>query len=300
MTSRCWTTFVSNFGSLALLVLLCVPPAEAQHAHHVQSVRPSDTRLDSTVEHFVLQARKASLPYERLEAAIAAGYRQVGPDFPGMGEHWVHIRQAVQPEIDPMRPPVLSYVRVEGRPVLTGVAYTLPLRPGETPPTYPAPGVWHTHDGSIDEETLLLNPPPMHHTGTSDEVRLAMLHVWVWAENPSGVFEQDNWALAFLRLGLPVPGHVTPQAGKALFLLSGGVDYYARLIDVAGSPSPEDAAAARTILEKYKEAVAAAVTEHEDDDGRVAALSDLWLSMWSDIESGVANAIWDRIRMLAG
>ena len=127
-----------------------------------------------------------------------------------------------------------------------------------------------------------------------------MLHVWVWAENPSGVFEQDNWALAFLRLGLPVPGHVTPQAGKALFLLSGGVDYYARLIDVAGSPSPEDAAAARTILEKYKEAVAAAVTEHEDDDGRVAALSDLWLSMWSDIESGVANAIWDRIRMLAG
>jgi hypothetical protein len=198
---------------------------------------------------------------------------------------------------------VLSYLRVNGKPILTGVAYARPVQRGETPPPFVLPGLWHFHSGSIDEETLLLNPRSMDH-GSADQPRLAMVHAWIWMENPGGLFAQDNWALPFRRLGLPVPDMVPPQASKALFLLSDGVDYYARLVETAGTPTDADRAAVQRVLERYHARVqrryqtmrdANAVTE---DD--VSWLASQWQAIWGALKENVSPALWAQIKMLGG
>lgn len=275
--------------------------ASSRPLHHKPAYEP---HADSVVATFLTTARAATRKYHDLDAAVAAGYRLVGPDFPGMGEHWVHIRRVVQRDLDIERPAVLSYLRVDGNPVLTGVAYAQPVRRGEDPPEdFVVPGLWHFHSGSIDEETLLLNPRSMHH-GSEEQPRLAMLHAWIWAENPDGLFAQDNWALPFLRLELPVPDAAPPQAGKALFLLTNGVNYYAKLIEVAGSPAEPDRAAVRAVLERshdrvgsqYRAMLDAGVVTETDLDGLVAT----WCDMWAEIERAVSPELWARIEMLSG
>jgi uncharacterized coiled-coil protein SlyX len=284
------------------------PHAEgAQHeagSHGAHAAPPLLTaEQEERVAAFVERIRAVTERYHDLDAAIGAGYRLVGPDFPGMGEHWVHAQYLLQRELSVERPAILSYLRVGGEPVLTGVAYATPVRSGEDPPDFVLPGLWHFHSGTVDEETLLLNPRSMHH-GTGDQPRLAMFHAWVWAENPSGLFAQDNWALPFLRLGLPVPDDPLPQAGKALFLGSDGVDYYARLVDVAGAPSEVDRAAVRTLLEQSHERLRpllermrAANAVSDQDQAELAAL---WDALWAGIEEAVTPALWERIAMLSG
>ena len=274
----------AHHGSHAAPTLL----SEAQEAHVVATAE----RIRSVTER-----------YHDLGAAIGAGYRLVGPDFPGMGEHWVHAQYLLQRELSVDRPAILSYLRVDGEPVLTGVAYATPVQRGEEPPEFILPGLWHFHSGTVDEETLLLNPRSMHH-GSGDQPRLAMFHAWVWTENPDGLFAQDNWALPFLRLGLPVPEEPLPKAGKALFLASDGVDYYARLVEVAGEPSEADRAAVRAVLERsynrlrplLKQMQAADTVTDQDQ----AALAALWDALWEGIEESVSPALWQRIAMLSG
>jgi len=269
--------------------------------HHAPMARTA--AQEARVATFVERARAATARYHDLSAAIAAGYRLVGPDFPGMGEHWVHPRRIVQRALSVERPPVLSYLRVDGEPILTGVAYARPVQRGETPPPFILPGLWHFHTGSIDEETLLLNPQSMHH-GSADQPRLAMVHAWIWMDNPAGVFAQDNWALPFRRLGLPVPETVPPQAGKALFLLSDGVAYYTRLIETAGHPSAADRAAIQRVLERFHNQMQTryqamrAVGAVSDAD--IAWLVAQWHALWAALEAAVRPALWAEIERLAG
>ena len=288
--------------------------APALHRHgstHAEGTAHHGTHASSTlseadeahVADVTERIRGVTERYHDLDAAIGAGYRLVGPDFPGMGEHWVHAQYLLQRELRVDRPAILSYLRVDGEPVLTGVAYATPVRDGEAPPDFILPGLWHFHSGTVDEETLLLNPRSMHH-GAGDQPRLAMFHAWVWRENPDGLFAQDNWALPFLRLGLPVPEDPLPQAGKALFLASDGVDYYARLVEVAGDPSEADRAAVRTVLEQSYDRLrpllermqgADAVTDQDQ-----AELAALWHALWEGIEQAVSPALWARIAKLSG
>ncbi len=274
-----------------------------QHDHGMVTTGTTTAAQDSVVAAFVEEARAATAKYRDLNTAIGAGYRLVGPDFPGMGEHWVHTRRVVQRTLSVARPAVLSYLRIEGEPVLTGVAYAQPVQQGEEPPPFILPGLWHYHAGSIDEETLLLNPQSMHH-GSDALPRLAMFHAWIWVDNPDGLFAQDNWALPFLRLGLPVPEAVPPQAGKALFLLTDGVVYYAQLVDVAGSPDEADRAAVEAVLVQYRARVqtryaamqAAGVVTEQDLEDLVAC----WHELWRTLEDSVSPALWAQIKMLAG
>lgn len=315
----------SRFSTALLIVaaLALGPVAKAQHPADAPAPHPhEDSHADGAAHHDghaapppLSDAQKAHAAataeriravterYHDLGAAIGAGYRLVGPDFPGMGEHWVHAQYLLQRELSVERPAILSYLRIDGEPVLTGVAYATPVQRGEDPPEFILPGLWHFHSGTVDEETLLLNPRSMHH-GAGDQPRLAMFHAWVWTENPAGLFAQDNWALPFLRLGLPVPDDPLPQAGKALFLASDGVDYYARLIDVAGAPDESDRAAVRAVLERShvrlrplleRMRTADAVTDRDQ-----AELAALWSALWEGIEQAVSPALWTRIAMLAG
>jgi hypothetical protein len=243
-----------------------------------------------TPEEFVNAAREASARYQDLESAIAAGYRKVGPDLPNMGEHWIQPRHAVKAALNPSHPSVLTYLRVGGKPILTGVAYTIGIPDGgEAPPPPVAGADWHFHSGAIEEEIL----GGMHHAHGG--FRLGMIHAWVWTENPDGVFAADNWGLSFQRLGLPVPDHVRPAASKALFLPEGGVEYYRRLIDSV-HPLPESARDhIREALTRHAERAAASADGRPD----IEALSVIWLDLWSEIRTRVGEAAWSDLHVLA-
>ena len=64
---------------------------------------PADTALAN----FVTRARAGTEALRDPEAARLAGYHPVGPDFPGMGRHWIHTALILRPVPDPAQPPVL-------------------------------------------------------------------------------------------------------------------------------------------------------------------------------------------------
>jgi hypothetical protein len=236
---------------------------------------------------FAERARDATARYQDRAAAIADGYRLIGEDFPGMGEHWIHIGRVFDGAYDATRPEILTYVTLAGTPRLLGIAYALPLLDGEVPPEEPAGrAAWHAHAGSIDDETLA---PHHHHSGHADHgPRLAMVHAWVWFENPEGLFAADNWAIPFLRLGLEAPRQAAPEAGKALSLLTGGDAYVARVVRSAVEPGTLDEAALRAVIAGASGTVAAVVERRSGarlPPEALAALTAAWQALWSDIEA---------------
>jgi hypothetical protein len=183
---------------------------------------------------FVATVRASTERYRDRAAAIADGYRRIGPDFPSMGEHWVSVPLVVRGEVDPRHPPILEYVTVDGAPVLAGVAYTQLVRDRQPSAPLPAPAsAWHYHAGSVSEESFILGHARGGEGREPDRgPRVAVLHAWVWLENPAGLFATDNWALPWHRLGItPPPGSAEPTpAGLAAALATGGRDYFLTLL----------------------------------------------------------------------
>jgi hypothetical protein len=216
-------------------------PLRTEHAYHDDLARRVTPDSDAAIDSLIAMARNASEAFSDRGAAIAAGYRRVGKDFPSMGEHWVNPRLVFDGRFDVARPAILTYSIVQGHPTLLGVVYAIPLAPGEDPPAAFGPAAtWHEHNGSLEEESLL----PEHHSTPSPAggTRLAVLHVWVRAQNPDGVFTAENWALPFIRLGLDVPTDFPKGAARAISLLSGGERYFRELAGAA-----ENAAAAAAL-----------------------------------------------------
>lgn len=123
-------------GALLLLALLQA------------GARPS---ADADME-FIAAARAASAPFHDRNAAIRAGYRKLGPEIPEMGEHWINPIMIVESRYDVKRPAMLTYATINGRPVLTGVAYALAMRGDETPPPTGVSGNWHDHTTTVSAE----------------------------------------------------------------------------------------------------------------------------------------------------
>ena len=202
----------------------------------------ASTALASAVQaqpakEFAAAARRGTERYRVLAQAIADGYRAFGPESPSMGQHWVHTRRLLRDTLDPENPAILNYAHVAGRPVLVGVAYALPLGPGEPDPPPPAPGaLWHSHARSLAVEAHLIRH--RDHPADRSPERVAVLHAWVWAGNPQGIFEPDNWSLPYLRLGLPVPDSLDIDAARALALATGDSVFFAtQLSMLAGGPT---------------------------------------------------------------
>jgi hypothetical protein len=211
--------------------------------------------VDSKVAAFVTDVRAATDRYRNRAAAIADGYRRIGPDFPSMGEHWISIPLIVRGEVDPLRPSILEYVSIAGQPVLAGVAYTELLRDGMPPAGVPAPlSAWHNHAGSVDEESFMLSHG--HESSAMASVadpKIAVLHAWLWLENPAGIFAADNWALPWYRLGMAPPsGTDGPSPGGfAAALASDGADYFLALLRLRHSLPPERADRIAAVLQHH-------------------------------------------------
>ncbi len=269
------------------------PSPPAGHVHPGSGFPAADTAA------LLASVRRAAARFADSEEARLAGYRPLGPDFPGMGDHWIHGFRMVRGGEDPAHPPVLTYLRTPEGYRFTGVAFVRILLPGEDTPRWPYPGAWHDHSGSVDEETLALNPHAGPHAGT-DEPRLAMLHAWVGLENPDGVFAQDNWAVPFVRLGLPVPSNPSPAMGKALFLASGGDAYYLGLIDALVELPEERRRAVGEVLAAAAAEVEAWMEGYAEDGvgAGPAWLEGHWSALWEGIRRSVGEEAWARLEPL--
>lgn len=265
-------------------------------------VSAQNVRLGPSAQNFIKRAIAASRPFLSRSAAIRAGYRRLGPDFPGMGEHWIQPALVVRGEVDPTRPSVLCYLEIDGEPVLVGLAFTAPLGPGDQPPAEPfGRGVWHDHKGSVDEESLILNHPASIHDGGSG-YRLSMVHVWTDAENPDGVLAQNNWTLPYLRAGLKPPARPDPESARGLSLAHEGKDFYAELISRAVDLSPEEGIEIRRALDgasrKADEAIAALKSGRPSLD-TADPFPGIWREFWAEVRGSVRVEVWPKLSALS-
>ena len=121
-------------GALRVGALLAVAvPAGAVHA---QPTAPADTAL----VRLAAETARRTARYADRRAAVADGYRRIGADFPGMGEHWLHPGALAADTLDPGRPALLAYATLAGRPTLLGAGFLVVTRGAAAPAVPGAPG----------------------------------------------------------------------------------------------------------------------------------------------------------------
>jgi len=257
---------------------------EMHHDHSLAS--PSKTSVDLLVD----QTRAATEVFIDRSVAIANGYHRAGRDLPMMGEHWLNTRRLIDGSLDITRPQILMYMNVDGKPVLTGVVFAIPLSPGDSPPDMFGPGaMWHEHNGTVDDEALL----PQHHTASSTAhgTRVAFLHVWTRVPFSETIFGAENWALPFVRAGIPVPLKFSESAARCMSMLNGGRDFY---LDLIGSHA--DSAAFNVCEAKAGELVADTHRDHRSlTDSEIDDLDSAWHAVLRSVEDRSGSEMAQRI-----
>ncbi len=260
---------------VALLLVAAAPGASAQNAD------------------FIARARAGTEAYRDVEAARAAGYRPVGPDFPGMGRHWVHPALILRDTLDPAAPPILEYAEIAGRPTLVGVAYAK-LVPDATPPAgLPVPpAAWHFHQGTVEEESFLRSHAGVMHVESGPSI--AVLHAWIWLENPDGLLATDNWALPYARLGYDMPPGAPHDAARALALAAGdgGRAYVEALLRAVGRPSAAEEQTVARLVERHQAAILALLP------GDSKTLVRCWTELLGDVRAAVRPEVRERLQVL--
>jgi hypothetical protein len=133
-----------------------------------------------------LQAVKASLEkYQDPIVAVREGFLStqgcVGYSDGIMGVHFVNMGN-VGPTVDPAKPPVLIYEPVNGKLVLVAAEWFVPLATG----VKEAPSIFGQKlEGPMDGHEPILPKELTHYD----------LHVWLWKENPKGLFNTVNPAV---------------------------------------------------------------------------------------------------------
>jgi hypothetical protein len=265
-------TYNNVFRIVCATSFMLLPHAalSQEHAHHAVI----ETNRGVALEPLLVRARTATELYADRKVAIADGYRRVGRDFPSMGEHWLSTKLVVEGVFDVSRPQMLTYVKIDGRPTLTGVVYIVPLQQGESAPDAFGPeALWHEHNGTIDEEGLL---PEHHSTPTAvSGTRVAFLHVWIRIPNSNGIFAAENWAIPFIRLELPVPERFPNGSARALSLLSGGKDFFDELMGEEMAPRTVDLFASCSAV-AAEIAANAKLEKRALTDAEIQRLDDEW------------------------
>jgi hypothetical protein len=154
-------------------------PATAKPTEQAHEVPPATQKL-------LREVRRATRVYRNVAAAEAAGYVRTGecaqdPKYGGMGYHYAHPRLENDGVLDPLRPEVLVYQpRANGTLRLGAVEYFEPdvdqdlATDSDRPSLFGVPfdGPMLGHDSEM----------PIHYD----------LHVWLYRENPAGIFAAWN------------------------------------------------------------------------------------------------------------
>lgn len=168
-------------------------------------------------------AAVAAARYADRRMAASDGYHRIGPDFPGMGEHWLHPSVLLSGRVSAEQPTLLMYATIAGKPTLLGVGFVTTTdrdHPVRDVPGWPY--AWHEHSGLLSDESGVAPG-----STSSGDTHVWVLHVWTAFPNADGRFTPDNWALPFVRAGLAAPAAVNADAARAVSLASGG-DRYVR------------------------------------------------------------------------
>ena len=172
------TARVGRAAGTLIALLLCGQWAAAIDAPR-RAVLPSNgAQATASVERDIERARAATAPFKSLDAAVAAGYGRDGgqcldhPPHGAMGYHHQH-DALLDDRIEVERPEILVYERLpNGDYRLNGVEYIVPF--SARPETARPP--------------VVMGQPLKSHRG----LQIWYLHVWIWTENPSGLFADWN------------------------------------------------------------------------------------------------------------
>jgi hypothetical protein len=254
-------------------------------------------------QELIAAARAGTLRYRDQAAAIADGYRPVGPDFPGMGEHWVNPRLLLEGGLAAAHPQVLEYAEIAGRPTLVGVAYAALVEDAVPPTGLAVPAsAWHTHAGRVDEESFILSHAGVHAAHHDAGPGLAIVHVWIWLENPAGVFATDNWALPCARLGYVAPPGLGTDPGRALALGAGAGLYFKEMVRVVGRPDSAEQARLDTVWDEGAAEVAARVGRGTGRTplprSEIPWLAAAWHRVWARVLAGASAPVRRRLAAL--
>ena len=166
----------SLVGLVAVFAGACAPDTPLAPSH-----RPTTPLFSkaggSDAAAVIATIRRATARYHSLDAAIADGYTflhgcETRPDEGPAGMLYVHFERLLDGVADPTLPDALLYEpRKNGRAKLVGVELAIPyaLWPEKGPPTF-----------------LGAEFQP------EDEFGVYGLHVWVWSDNPEGLFAESN------------------------------------------------------------------------------------------------------------
>lgn len=153
-----------------------VTAPDAAHAAHQAAITDGSARLGRDVLAALASLRAATAPYHALDAAMAAGYRTrvtecMSSIAGGMGIHYADLDR-FDATIEADRPELLVYAPgPQGRLRLVAVEYAVPLAAWTQP------------------EPPTLFGVPFH---VNRAFGLWVLHAWVWAPNPAGMFADWN------------------------------------------------------------------------------------------------------------
>jgi len=173
------TTPSQSIVRAALIGLACALGAACAADAPLSPDQLSSTRAAAPVEENVALAtlRRATARYHSLDAAVADGFVflhgcEVRPEEGPVGIVYVHMQRLLDGRIDPSLPDGLIYEpRASGSPRLVGVELAVPY-------------------------ALWTQPQAPRFLGASfqqeDEFGVFGLHVWLWRDNPEGLFAESN------------------------------------------------------------------------------------------------------------
>lgn len=150
--------------------------------------QPVEAQGDDPVGKQLAAARAATAKYQRVEQALAAGYVPdgfcVGSPAGAMGDHYVKFDLLTDGILDPEKPEVLLYMPgANGIRRLVAVEYFKPDADQNLATSDDKPSLFgQPFDGPMEGHTPTM---PIHYD----------LHVWLWENNPAGMFAQFNPSL---------------------------------------------------------------------------------------------------------
>jgi hypothetical protein len=163
--------------------------ATLDHATHVAKDRPFSVPARGVAD--LARLRAATAEYHDFTKAVAAGFVDASgiqecvahPELGGMGIHYVHFDRHGDLEIDPTRPEILLYVpHRDGRMELVGAEFAVNAE------------AWHAafgDDAFPEVAGVRFDPPDPTALNPLPQTSYT-LHVWLWKENPAGIFAPFN------------------------------------------------------------------------------------------------------------
>jgi hypothetical protein len=180
-------------GLASALVGVALIPSVASGGAWTVSHDHTDHAHAEGMQDELAQVRRATARFHRVEEAVAAGYERgwvngsgvrivagcvSHPSAGAMGYHYFNAELMADNDVDALEPEVLVYASDgEGGLELVAVEWVVRSAQSNPPGVSEAPSV-------LGMDMHILVPPP----GPA----FFLMHAWVWADNPSGMFADWN------------------------------------------------------------------------------------------------------------